>query len=190
MFCSSILTYKQSTCPPFPPPPENTLPVLVFAEGDCANNGIAFEPFLTNIASYGFIVLALGSPNGTGPIFQNAMDEAVSWIQVQAGDKQGKYRRRCRANDAVSLLGIFNSGLLGNTTDTQENLPEGMIFEEPEVIGEVRKPVFWDPDGGAFGVAAVRWLEWALKGDKNASNFFTRGGVERAGWIETDSWGL
>ncbi|KAL4886301.1 hypothetical protein BJY04DRAFT_100383 [Aspergillus karnatakaensis] len=90
------------------------------------------------------------------------MDEAVSWIQEQAANKQGKYRdvdaskiaaagQSCggllaytqRANDAVSFLGIFNSGLLGNTTDAQENLPEEMIIEEPEAIREVKKPVFW-----------------------------------------------
>ncbi len=147
---------------PSPPLPDTlTLPVLVFAEGGCDNNGTKFEPFLTNIASYGFIVLALGPPNGTGKIFQDAMDEAVSWIQRRGG-KQGRYEKvdssriaaagqSCggllaytqRSNDAVGFLGIFNSGLLGNTTDSQENLPDGVIIEEPGVIKEVQKPVFY-----------------------------------------------
>ncbi|BCS27572.1 uncharacterized protein APUU_60620S [Aspergillus puulaauensis] len=175
------------------------------------------------------------------------MDEAVSWIQRRAG-KQGRYEnvdgsriaaagQSCggllaytqRSNDAVGFLGIFNSGLLGNTTNAQENLPDGMIIEEPEVIKEVKKPVFYyiggqgdvaypaaiadygnltgapkwignypvghsgtyrEPDGGEFGVAAVKWLEWVLKGDKAASKFFARGGAERAGWVCTGSRGL
>lgn len=198
------------------------------------------------------------------------MDEAVSCIQRRAG-KQGRYEnvdssriaatgQSCggllaytqRSNDAVGFLGIFNSGLLGNTTDAQENLPDGMIIEEPEVIKEVEKPVFYyiggqgdvaypavsgpvdfetwncysrivltdfdqaiadygnltgvpkwignypvghsgtyrEPDGGEFGVAAVKWLEWVLKGDKAASRFFAKGGAERAGWVGTDSRGL
>ncbi|KAL2863354.1 alpha/beta hydrolase family protein [Aspergillus lucknowensis] len=228
-------------------PPWVSLPVLVWAEGGCGNNGTSFEPFLTNIASYGFIVLALGPPNGTGYIFQDAMDDAVTWVQERAG-KLGRYEnvdssriaaagQSCggllaytqRHNDAVSFLGIFNSGLLGNTTDAQENLPKGMIIEEPSVIHEVKKPVFWwlggsedvaqsagtadyhnltrvpkwignypvghsgtyqEPDGGEFGVAAVNWLRWVLKGDKQASKFFRSGGAERAGWVETESWGL
>ncbi|OJJ08032.1 hypothetical protein ASPVEDRAFT_89264 [Aspergillus versicolor CBS 583.65] len=234
---------------PSPPLPDTlTLPVLVFAEGGCENNGTKFEPFLTNIASYGFIVLALGPPNGTGKIFQDAIDEAVSWIKHRGGKRGSPYEKvdssriaaagqSCggllaytqRSNDAVGFLGIFNSGLLGNTTDAQENLPSGMIIEEPGVIKEVQKPVFYyiggqgdvaypaatadyrnltgvpkwignypvghsgtyrEPDGGEFGVAAVKWLEWVLKGDQEASRFFVGGGAESAGWVGTDSWGL
>ncbi|KAL3486280.1 hypothetical protein BJX62DRAFT_215583 [Aspergillus germanicus] len=256
--------------PPQTLPPRVTLPVLIWAEGGCSNNGTRFEPFLTNIASHGFIVLALGPPNGTGYIFQCAMDDAVTWIKKQDRAKSSRYRRvdssriaaagqSCggllaytqRDNDAVSFLGIFNSGLLGDTPEARENLPEGMIIEEPDIIHEVRKPVFWwlggegdvaypavcidcptspvseiralfadeeqgtadyrnltgvpkwignypvghsgtyrEPDGGEFGVAAVKWLKWVLKGDIAASKFFRTGGAERAGWIETKSWGL
>ncbi|KAL2794120.1 Alpha/Beta hydrolase protein [Aspergillus keveii] len=234
--------------PPQTLPPRVTLPVLIWAEGGCSNNGTRFEPFLTNIASHGFIVLALGPPNGTGYIFQDAMDDAVTWIQKQDRAKSSRYQsvdssriaaagQSCggllaytqRHNDAVSFLGIFNSGLLGDTPDARENLPEEMIIEEPDVIHEVRKPVFWwlggegdvaypagtadyrnltgvpkwignypvghsgtyrEPDGGEFGVAAVKWLKWVLKGDIAASKFFRAGGAERAGWIETESCGL
>lgn len=198
------------------------------------------------------------------------MDEAVSWIQHRGGKRGSPYEKvdssriaaagqSCggllaytqRSNDAVGFLGIFNSGLLGNTTDAQENLPSGMIIEEPGVIKEVQKPVFYyiggqgdvaypavsgpvdfetrnryslvltdfdqatadyrnltgvpkwignypvghsgtyrEPDGGEFGVAAVKWLEWVLKGDQEASRFFVGGGAESAGWVGTDSWGL
>ncbi|KAL4801607.1 Alpha/Beta hydrolase protein [Aspergillus unguis] len=232
---------------PTSPLSSHTLPVLVFAEGGCDNNGTKFEPFLTNIASYGFLVLALGPPNGTGNIFQDALYEAVTWVKDNAGSP-GKYEnvdgsriaaagQSCggllaytqRSNDAVGFLGIFNSGLLGDTPESQENLPEGMIIEEPSVIKEVEKPVFYfiggegdvaypaatadyknltgvpkwignypvghsgtyrEPDGGEFGVAAVQWLEWVLKGNETASRFFTAGGAERAGWNGTDSAGL
>ncbi|KAL2825933.1 hypothetical protein BDW59DRAFT_145628 [Aspergillus cavernicola] len=59
--------------------------------GGCANNGTAFEPFLTNIASYSFIAPALGPPNDTGHIFQDAMDNAVSWAQVNE-ERKGRYK--------------------------------------------------------------------------------------------------
>ncbi|KAL4942894.1 hypothetical protein BDV06DRAFT_221736 [Aspergillus oleicola] len=230
--------------PSAPPPGPATLPVLVFAEGGCDNNGTKFEPFLTNIASYGFLVLALGPPNGTGSIFEDAMNEAVSWIQEKAGFG-GKYEsvdslriaaagQSCggllaytqRSNDAVGFLGTFNSGLLGDTPDAESNLPEGMIIEEPSVVKEVKKPVFYfiggegdvaypaatadyhnltgvpmwignypvghsgtyrEPDGGEFGVAAVKWLQWVLKRDQAAATFLTCGGAERAGWNGTAS---
>ena len=59
-------------------PSELTLrkhPVLVWGEGGCAKNGLTFPEYLTEIASYGFVVLAdgppvkrpPGGPNGAGP---------------------------------------------------------------------------------------------------------------------------
>ncbi|KAL4913104.1 hypothetical protein BDW62DRAFT_193224 [Aspergillus aurantiobrunneus] len=41
------------------------------------------------------------------------------------------------------LFGIFNSGLLDDAPDAQENFPDGIIIEEPAVIREVGKPVFY-----------------------------------------------
>ena len=49
--------------------------MLVWGEGACAKNGLTFPKFLSEIASYGFVVLAdgppierkPGSPNGPGP---------------------------------------------------------------------------------------------------------------------------
>ena len=51
---------------PSNPPPDLSLPVLVWAEGGCDNNGTHFPNFLSNIASYGFIVLANGPPENGG----------------------------------------------------------------------------------------------------------------------------
>jgi hypothetical protein len=45
-------------------------------------------------------------------------------------------------------------------------------------------------NGGAFGVAAVNWLTWIFKGNATAAAFFTAGGAEKAGWNETESYGL
>jgi hypothetical protein len=50
-------------------------PVLVWGEGGCAKNGLMFPEYLSEIASYGFVVVAdgppvaraVGGPNGPGP---------------------------------------------------------------------------------------------------------------------------
>ncbi len=50
-------------------------PVLVWGEGGCAKNGLTFPEYLTEIASYGFVIIADGPPvprppgaqNGPGP---------------------------------------------------------------------------------------------------------------------------
>jgi hypothetical protein len=41
-------------------------PVLVWGEGGCANNGLMFPEYLSEIASYGFVVIADGPPGSTG----------------------------------------------------------------------------------------------------------------------------
>jgi hypothetical protein len=47
-----------------------------------------------------------------------------------------------------------------------------------------------EPNGGAFRVAAVKWLDFLLRGDRAAKGCFVDGGAEEAGWEETASEGL
>ncbi|KAL4808176.1 hypothetical protein BDV18DRAFT_158287 [Aspergillus unguis] len=49
---------------------------------------------------------------------------------------------------------------------------------------------YQEENGGAFGVAAVKWLQYVLRGDEEAGLFFTGGGAEAVGWNGTDSEGL
>jgi hypothetical protein len=37
-------------------------------------------------------------------------------------------------------------------------------------------------DGGKFGVAGVRWLQWTLRGNATAAMFFTGAGATSDGW--------
>ncbi|PIG84623.1 hypothetical protein AARAC_002018 [Aspergillus arachidicola] len=209
-----------------------SLPVLVWAEGGCENNGTKFAPFLTNIASYGFLVLASGPPNGSGSTTAQFMEDAIEWITRRAGTG-GRYASvdasliaaagqscggletyRMRNNDQVSILGIFNSGFLGNATFIAS--VGGQATEPPTSIKEVHKPVFYflgglqisrvpkwignypvghsgtyrNENGGAFGVAAVDWLLWTFGRNETAASFFTKGGAQEDGWEEVESQNL
>ncbi|GES60162.1 hypothetical protein ATEIFO6365_0002049400 [Aspergillus terreus] len=227
---------------PSSPTRNESLPVLIWGEGGCENNGTRFANFLTNVASYGFVVLASGPPGGaSGSTSWEMMADAVSWISAQAG--AGRYAAvdasriavagqscggleayKMRSDDRVSFLGLFNSGFLDEAPASGGAvvIPD---VESPDTISEVHKPVFYfiggptdiayangerdyhalegvpkwignypsghggtydQVDGGAFGVAAVKWLQWTLKRDSAAARFFTKGGAESAGW-ETES---
>jgi hypothetical protein len=37
-------------------------------------------------------------------------------------------------------------------------------------------------DGGKFAVAEIKWLDWLLKGDMKAKEFFSGGGAKADGW--------
>ena len=120
------------------------LPVLIWGEGGCSANGIAFANMLTQFASHSFMVIASGAPRGSGTTTSKMMTEAIDWITTKAG--AGVYAavdptriaaagQSCggleaydmNANDKVSYLGIFNSGLLQNYT----------------AISTIKKPVFY-----------------------------------------------
>ncbi|KAL3459375.1 Alpha/Beta hydrolase protein [Aspergillus heterothallicus] len=224
------------------------LPILIWGEGGCQNNGTRFAPFLTEIASHGYLVLASGPPNGTGMTSSQMMRDAILWASAKASSAcGGVYAHvdasriavagqscggletyQMREDERVTGLGIFNSGLVapGSVPDLPD---DGNVLEDPSVIGEVHKPVFWflggdgdvaypngmrdyaalagqpkwvgnypvghsgtytQPNGGVFGVAAVKWLEFLLRGNKTTKAFFVDGGAEKAGWEETASEGL
>ncbi|KAL4799469.1 hypothetical protein BDV19DRAFT_376300 [Aspergillus venezuelensis] len=224
-------------------PSNATLPVLIWGNGACSANGTLFGNLLTNIASYGFVAIASGAPNGEGTTDVQLMKDALDRINNKAG--VGKYATvdssrvavagqscggleayQMRDDERVQYLGIFNSGFL-DLGPIGEML--GLPGESPETIREVKKPVFYflggeediaykngmedysaltsvpkwvgnypvghlgtyaEPEGGAFGVAAVNWLSWVLKKDTSKAKWFTGGGAEKAGWEEVSSEGL
>lgn len=141
-------------------PPENvTLPVLIWGNGACSANGTLFGNFLTNVASYGFIAIASGAPNGHGTTDFQLMKDALDWIEKKAGTPGTRYKNvdtarlavagqscggletyQMRDDHRVKYLGIFNSGfvdmgLIGGII--------GMPNESPDTIKEVKKPVFY-----------------------------------------------
>lgn len=96
---------------------EGRLPVLLFGNGGCATSSKGYEPFLTEIASHGYIAIAIGPIDGsglppkkqaqhyttTGPIgtpgnqnfaslgADDDLLEAASWIIKQNGNEDGDY---------------------------------------------------------------------------------------------------
>ncbi len=73
------------------------LPVLVFANGGCMDTSIAYENMLTDIASYGYVVVAIGELQ---MFAQHEKDQhtpssmvvkAMDWICQQAADKASVY---------------------------------------------------------------------------------------------------
>ncbi|KAI6370613.1 hypothetical protein MCOR25_004157 [Pyricularia grisea] len=126
---------------------------------------------------------------------------------VAAGQSCGGLEAYDQKNDPrIRGLGIFNSGLRNNTnavanitkpvfyfmggpTDIAyangecdyKNLPAGT----PKWIGNQpfgHTGTYRQPYGGTFGVAAVKWLDWVLKGNATAANFFKGDGAVAAGW--------
>lgn len=53
--------------PKVPPPSNIKMPVLIWGNGGCTSSGTPYAPFLTEVASHGYICIANGPPGGAPP---------------------------------------------------------------------------------------------------------------------------
>ena len=73
------------------------LPVIIFANGGCNDTSLPFERMLSQIASHGYVVIALGAmqhslddrPLNKSPNAQ--MSAAIDWISAQNSEQQSDY---------------------------------------------------------------------------------------------------
>ncbi len=233
-----------------------TLPVVVWGNGACANGGDRFRWFLSDIASYGYLVIAVGPirnqatwppqvmiplpagatpaiPKGTAPqtatpqTHTSQLLDALHWAVAQ-NERQGSrfYHRldtravaamgqscggaqalEASADPGIRTTVMWNSGLFPGVTTmaggeplTKANLknlhgPIAYISGDDEDLayananddfaqinhvpvfrayshGVVHEGTYSERNGGEFAGIAVGWLNWQLKGDRQAAHLF------------------
>ncbi|KAF2396090.1 hypothetical protein EJ06DRAFT_516764 [Trichodelitschia bisporula] len=105
------------------------LPVVLWANGGCGGNGVAWLSPLVEWASHGMLVIADGAPNGRSRDTAALMKKALDWVNANAG--KGAYAQvdgkrvgisgqscgglvayEVEGDKRVTAVGIFNSGAL------------------------------------------------------------------------------
>ena len=119
--------------------PAEPLPIFVWGNGGCSANGTLSAPFLQEIASHGFLVIANGSPNGAGSTTAAMLTQSMDWAEAENIRPDSKYYGKldttkiavagwsCGGLEAyevsndprVTTTGIFSSGLLNDANDYQ-----------------------------------------------------------------------
>ena len=128
--------------------------------------------------------------------------ESIDWAMAQNADSKSPYYQKIDtknicvagmscgglqtlfncADPRITLLMICNSGLFN-----QQNAGQavgGMPMPPKEKLKEIHTPVMYNypvghggtyrqPHGGEFTIPALAWLQWQLKGDKEAGKMFT-----------------
>lgn len=229
---------------------ENRLPIVAWGNGACRNNSGEYRNFLAEIASHGYLVVAIGpaaqtlvvgsgAPGGGSEASQ--LWDGVEWAIAQGQHSGSEYYNRINP-DRIALMGhscggiqaldvsndprttttmVWNSGVIsrppnapaaGGNGNTPPARPSAMSSMTKERLTELHAPVayviggpsdiayqnglddferidhvpvlfasqdvghypatFLEPHGGAWGVAAVAWLNWQLKGDASAARAF------------------
>lgn len=83
---------------------EGKLPVLVFANGGCSDTSISHERLLSEIASHGYVVIAIGALQMTPGERRGRQTEAtllidaIDWVQAQYADKSSDYYQKVDLN--------------------------------------------------------------------------------------------
>ncbi|MGH9593135.1 MAG: alpha/beta hydrolase [Bryobacteraceae bacterium] len=104
------------------------LPIIAWGEGGCANNGLAHRNFLVEIASYGFLAVAIGPPQAgpaggaakgavkgkqanAGPATKSSqLIDAINWAITENGRKDSKYYGELDT-DKIAVMGMSCGGI-------------------------------------------------------------------------------
>ncbi|KAM0721372.1 hypothetical protein Q7P37_002296 [Cladosporium fusiforme] len=207
--------------------PDSPMPVLVWGNGACSDDGTSAQNFLAQIASYGFVAISSGTPGGNGgSTTAEWMTEAVEWAVAGAGGLNvdtssimaagfscgGTEAYEMHSNDAVSSIGIFNSGLLGdyefasqiskpimyalggpddiayeNGERDYAALPESLTAWKGNLNSVGHGGTYGEANGGLFAEAAANWMLWLYKGDAEAGAYFADGAAASSGWSDAVS---
>lgn len=127
-------------------------PVVVWANGGCSKNGTLFSRFLLEIASHGFVIIAYGTPNGSGmsELTTNGVPQtkAMDWAVKENERPCSPFYRKldtkkiaamgqscgglmtlgASADPRLTTVVIWNSGLLENDDEIYAGLHAPMAY--------------------------------------------------------------
>jgi hypothetical protein len=86
------------------------LPIVVWGNGACRADGTWFQNILKEFASHGFLVIANGSPGGTGSTDADMLIDSIDWAIAEDSRFGSKYRGKIDTTK-VAVMGQSCGGL-------------------------------------------------------------------------------
>jgi hypothetical protein len=105
---------------------KNKLPIIAWGNGACANSPWEHVNFLSEVASYGFLVIAIGpmpqeGERGRGTSTSSQLTDAINWAIAQSKDKASPYYNR------IDTTKIAVSGMSCGGLQTLETAPDPRV---------------------------------------------------------------
>ena len=96
---------------------KSKLPIIAWGNGACANSPWEHVNFLSEVASHGFLVVAIGPMpeegqrrSAGGPTKSPMLTEAMNWAIAQNGDRSSQYYQKLDTNK-IAVAGMSCGGL-------------------------------------------------------------------------------
>lgn len=105
---------------------KNKLPIIAWGNGACANSPWEHINFLSEVASHGFLVIAIGpmpqeGEHGSGRSTSSQLIDAINWAIAQNSDKASQYYNK------LDITKIAVSGMSCGGLQTLETAPDSRI---------------------------------------------------------------
>jgi hypothetical protein len=105
---------------------QNKLPIIAWGNGACANSPWEHVNFLSEVASHGFLVIAIGpmpqeGERGGGKSTSSQMTDAINWAIAQNSDKNSPFYNK------IDISKIAISGMSCGGLQTLEIAPDPRI---------------------------------------------------------------
>jgi len=130
---------------------DEKLPVIAWGNGACANSPGGHINFLNEVASHGFLVVAIGSVDESegGPQRERSTSsqlvDAINWAFAQNGDQQSAYYQKIDTSE-VAVSGMSCGGL-----QTLEVAPDSRVT----TVGVFNSGILPTPNGGMPGMPSL-----------------------------------
>jgi hypothetical protein len=146
---------------------KNSLPVVAWGNGGCANSSTFYAPFLAEIASQGFLVVAIGpytpgaAPSrggmgggaGMGSGTKSAqLIEALDWATAENKRQDGKYYQKLNPSK-FAVFGHSCGGLQALEVAPDPRISTVLVMDSG-IFGPGGAPKMGPPPGGAIPGAA------------------------------------
>lgn len=109
------------------------LPIVVWGNGGCANSSFPFRNFLLEIASHGFLVVAIGQADDLGPdpgvgrTRSSQLLDAVDWAIVEQERPQSPYAGKLDI-EKIAVMGMSCGGLQALAVSPDPRITTSVIW--------------------------------------------------------------
>lgn len=117
--------------------PREPLPLYVWGNGGCSANGLAHAAYLRQIASFGYVIVALGTPGGaaaapadssTDPTQASQMIEAIEWAERETARQGGALYRHIDAT-RIAVGGHSCGGLQALAVSSDPRIDTTLVLD-------------------------------------------------------------